>query len=137
MVKQLEDGEQDQAETEEVKEPTVPKIKLNPEELSQYESGLIIFRVIDVDLARSDCTIEVTMDDSAYPAWRSSRIRTKTSTLNETGDAIVREIDFSKITVRLREKGGDDDDDKVYSKSVGPTIEVLKRHLVSYRSMLS
>jgi Ca2+-dependent lipid-binding protein len=48
------------------------------------------------------------------------------------GDAIVRELDFSKITLRLIEhvdKKGDDGDDHVIAKLSGSTLDTLKRCL--------
>ena len=49
------------------------------------------------------------------------------------GDAFVRELDVSKITLRLREKldkKGDQDSDNVIAKLQGDTIDVLQRCLV-------
>lgn len=133
MVQKLNEGEGDQAETEDVKMPMAPKLKLTAADVSQYESGLIVFRIIDVSLAHADCHIEVVMDDQAFPGWRSSRLRSKISTLNETGDAMIREVDFSRLTIRIREKGSSgDNDEKIYAKLQGQTIDVLKRHLVSW-----
>lgn len=49
------------------------------------------------------------------------------------GDAFVRELEFSKVTIRLREHGKDLDDecDDVLAKLTGNTLETLKRCLVS------
>ena len=49
------------------------------------------------------------------------------------GDAFVRELDVSKITLRLREKldkKGDQDSDHVIAKLQADTIDVLHRCLV-------
>lgn len=43
---------------------------------------------------------------------------------------MVREIDVSRMTIRMRQKGGDKDEERVYAKLVGQTLDVLKRHLV-------
>ena len=49
------------------------------------------------------------------------------------GDAFVRELDFSKITLRLRERvdSKGDDKDNTYAKLVGDTLDTLKTCLVS------
>lgn len=50
------------------------------------------------------------------------------------GDAMVRELDFSKITLRLTEevdKKGEGKEDHVLAKLTGPTLDTLRRCLVS------
>jgi Ca2+-dependent lipid-binding protein len=52
--------------------------------------------------------------------------------MHVAGDAMVRELDFSKITLRLIEhvdKKGDDGDDHVIAKLTGSTLDTLKRCL--------
>jgi len=46
------------------------------------------------------------------------------------GDALIRELDISRITIRIREKEKDNDNHKVYAKLTGQTREVLQKHLV-------
>ena len=54
------------------------------------------------------------------------------------GDAIVRELDMSKITLRLVQKedkkGGEQSAENVYAKLVGDTLQVLQKCLVSQRT---
>jgi Ca2+-dependent lipid-binding protein len=57
LAKKLAEGEKEQEETTEVTK--LPKIRLSPEELVKHESGLIIFKLLDVDLARSNVHVEV------------------------------------------------------------------------------
>lgn len=133
MARQLAEGEKEQTEAEEVQSGP-PKISLTSEELSSHESGLIIFKLLDADLAHTNCHIEVVMDDYLFPAYSSSKVRTKQMTFNETGDAMVRELDVSKISLRLQEKvnkKGEASEDHVYAKLTGNTLDVLKRGLVS------
>lgn len=49
------------------------------------------------------------------------------------GDAFVRELEFSKVTIRLREHGKDLDEerDDVLAKLTGNTLETLRQCLVS------
>lgn len=49
------------------------------------------------------------------------------------GDAFVRELEFSKVTIRLRGHGKDLDDegDDVLAKLTGNTLETLRQCLVS------
>ncbi|KAH8815077.1 C2 domain-containing protein [Xylogone sp. PMI_703] len=132
IAKRLEEGEKEQEEMP--KEKILPKIHLSPEELIKYESGLIIFKLLDVELSESDVRVEVLIDDMAFPSYSSSVIRSKKHTLDEIGDCFVRELDFSKITIRIREKGdskGDQkkDRDHIIAKLTGNTLDTLKQCL--------
>jgi len=132
LAKQLAEGEKEQEETTEEKK--LPKIRLTPEELIKYESGLIIFKILDTELTHSNVHVEVVMDDMAFPSYSSSLIRTKRAKLDEIGDCFVRELDFSKITLRIREKGEKIDEKKVdtVAKLSGNTLDTLKQCLVSF-----
>lgn len=135
LAKKLAEGEKEQEETTEEKK--LPKIRLTPEELVKHESGLIIFKILDVDLTESNVHVEVIMDDMAFPSYSSSTVRTKRSKLDEIGDCFVRELDFSKITLRIREKGDSNGKDKkdnhTVAKLSGNTLDTLKQCLVSLR----
>lgn len=52
------------------------------------------------------------------------------------GDAFVRELDVSKITLRLKEnhdRKGEDNPNQTIAKLVGSTLDTLQRCLVSIR----
>lgn len=131
MRKALAEGEKEQTETGDVPQLTVPKIKIGVDDLTQYESGLIVFTMHDSTLAHSGAYIQVLMDDYKYPAWQSAKIKGRQHDFNETGDAMVRELDLSRITLRIVTdtdiKDGKDDDIK--AKLSGPLIDTLKRSL--------
>lgn len=129
-VRQLAEGEKEQEETG---QKTPPKVRLTPEELVKFQSGLIIFKLLDCELTRSNVHVEVVVDDMAFPAYSSATMRSKTTSLNEIGDCFVRELDFSKITLRLRERGeskGDEKKDHTLARLTGNTLDTLKQCLV-------
>jgi len=131
LAKHLAEGEKEQKETTQKKE--LPKIRLTPEELLKYESGLIIFKLLDAELTHTNVHVEVVIDDMVFPSYSSSTVRSRKTTLDEIGDCFVRELDFSKITLRLREKGnskGDEKKDNTIARLSGPTIDTLKQCLV-------
>jgi Ca2+-dependent lipid-binding protein len=133
LAKKLAEGEREQEET--MEEKKLPKIRLTPEELVKYESGLIIFKLLDCEFTRSNVHVEVVIDDMAFPSYSSSTVRSRKTTLDEIGDCFVRELDFSKITLRLREKGeskGDEKKDHTIAKLTGNTLDTLKQCLVSF-----
>ncbi|KAH7364213.1 C2 domain-containing protein [Rhexocercosporidium sp. MPI-PUGE-AT-0058] len=128
----LAEGEKEQTEIEEEKK--LPKIHLTPEELLKHESGLIIFKLMDVDLTHSNTHVDVLIDDMAFPSYSSSKIKSRKTTIDEIGDCFVRELDFSKITLRIREKGelrGDSKKDRedIIAKLTGNTLDTLKQCL--------
>lgn len=132
LAKTLAEGEKEQEETTEAQ--SLPKIRLTPEELVKHESGLIIFKILDVDLTHSNVHVEILIDDMAFPSYSSSTIRSRKSNVDEIGDCFVRELDFSKITLRIRDKGaskGDEKKDHTIAKLTGNTLDTLKQCLVS------
>ena len=100
------------------------------------ESGLIIFKLIEGTFAHSGARVEVVMDDMVFPSYSSSKARSRHTQFGETGDAVVRELEMSKITLRLIEKGdkkGEGGEDDVLAKLQGSTVDVLQRCLVRTR----
>jgi Ca2+-dependent lipid-binding protein len=110
----------------EKKEP--PKVHLTPEQLLAYNSGVVIFKIIEGELARKDCYLEVLFDDFAFPAYASSKARSRHQKWDEIGDGFVRELEFSRITLRLVEKtdSKSQDESHVIATLTGDTADVLK-----------
>lgn len=112
-----------------------PKVHLTPQELLKHESGLAIFKLMDAELPRSDTRVEVFVDDMAFPSYVSSVAKSKTYQFDEIGDCFIRELEFSKLTIKVKEKGGkpgdDDKHDHVLAKLTGNTLDTLKQCLVS------
>lgn len=80
-----------------------PKLRLGPEELVKYgkkshavdsptsanyvtvaESGLIIFKLIEGTLARTNVHLEVVMDDMLFPSYSSSKARSRQTQFGES-----------------------------------------------------
>lgn len=106
-----------------------PKLRLSPEELLKYESGLLIFRFLEAEMPESHSRLEVFVDDMLYPSYVSATAQTRTHKFDEIGDCFIRELDFSRLTVKARKKG--DDDDHTLASLTGNTLETLKQCLVS------
>lgn len=132
-AKALEEGEKEQHDLDDVDEKVAPKIHMTPEELLKQDSGFVVFKLMDAELEEKDCQIEVLVDDMVFPSYSSAVARTKKLTFDEIGDCFVRELEFSKLTIRLREKGEakEDSHDKVVAKLAGNTMDTVKQCLVS------
>jgi Ca2+-dependent lipid-binding protein len=90
-------------------------------------------------LTRSNVQVEIVVDDIAYPSYTSSTVRSRKVNIDEIGDCFVRELDFSKLTIRLRDAGdkrasagaGDEKNRRYVAKLTGNTLDTLKQCLVS------
>ena len=72
------------------------------------------------------------MDDHLFPSYVSSKTRQKTQQFLETGDTFVREIEMSKITLRLTQQtdeSGKKDEEHVLAKMTGDTLPTLQQCL--------
>ncbi|KAH3978293.1 hypothetical protein HBH52_104320 [Parastagonospora nodorum] len=131
LAKALERNEEHQDETTPEKK-AVEKLKLTVDDIQQYESGLLVFKLIDGEFSTTGAYVDVLMDDMAYASYSTAKIKNRNMTFNEVGDVMIRELDFSKITLRLIEhinKDGDGDEDHVIAKLTGNTVDTLRRCL--------
>jgi Ca2+-dependent lipid-binding protein len=131
LKKQLSEAQREQ-ESGTVQE--IPKLRLTANDLTKYESGLLIFKLISGDFAKSNVYLEVLMDDQVFPSYASSRTRSRHTEFGETGDAVVRELDLSRITLRLvekQDKKGEGEEEHLEAKLQGDTLQVLQKCLVS------
>ena len=120
--------------------PEPPKIRMTPEELLKHETGLLIFRLMDAEFQRSNCRVEVFVDDMAFPSYVSSVARSRTHKFEEVGDCVIRELDFSRLTLRVTEGKGDKRregaEDDVIARLGGNTLDTLKQCLVRHISFV-
>lgn len=112
-----------------------PKIHLTPQELLKYESGLVIFRLMEAEVPKANTRIHVFVDDMAYPSYTSTTARSKSHTFDEIGDCFIRELDFSRLTLQVRERNEDHgeggDGEHTLARLTGNTLDTLKQCLVS------
>lgn len=105
------------------------KVRMSPEELLRRESGLLIFRLMEAEMPEIQTRLEVFVDDHLYPSYVSSVVSSRHHKFEEIGDCVIRELDFSRLTIKARRKGSDEkDDDLAYL--TGNTLETLKQCLV-------
>ncbi|THC87555.1 hypothetical protein EYZ11_012998 [Aspergillus tanneri] len=109
----------------------IPKTYISVEELANYESGFLVFKFHDVQLSHTNVQVEVLMDDYMFPAYSSPKLRSKNAQIEDIGDAFIRELEFSKITLRIVDKNSpkDDGDEHTVAKLTGDTLSTLQRIL--------
>ncbi|KAI1868719.1 uncharacterized protein JN550_006294 [Neoarthrinium moseri] len=111
----------------------VPKVHLNPEELLKHESGFLIFKLMEGQMPKSGTHLEVYVDDMTYPSYVSGTAKTKSFKFDEIGDCFIRELEFSRLTLKVREKrekpGEERDEDHTVARLAGNTLDTLKQCL--------
>ncbi|KAI1307734.1 C2 domain-containing protein [Xylaria venustula] len=111
----------------------IPKIRLTPEELLKYESGFLIFKLLEGEMPKAGTHLEIFVDDMLYPSYASGTAKSQVFKFDEIGDCFIRELEFSKLTLKIcekREKPGEErDEDHTISKLTGNTMETLKQCL--------
>lgn len=109
-----------------------PKIRLSPEELLNHESGLVIFRLMEAELPKSHSRIEVFVDDMAFASYISSTSKGRKHKFDEIGDCFIRELEFSKLTIKICEKSDKPEEDgkqHTLARLAGNTLDTLKQCL--------
>lgn len=67
-------------------------------------------------------------DDAYWPAYTTEKGRTQHCTWDEVGETTIKELDWSRIWLKLRTG---DDDEEVFAEFQGNTKDFLERTLVS------
>ncbi|KAJ5121075.1 Tricalbin [Penicillium bovifimosum] len=110
---------------------SIPRTFIAAEDLEKYGSGFIVFKFHEGQLAVPHVQLEVLMDDYMFPSYVSGKIHTTTAKFTDVGEAFVRELEFSKITLRLVHKDDpkDSSEEHTVAKLTGDTLPTLMRML--------
>ncbi|KAK6948278.1 hypothetical protein Daesc_010042 [Daldinia eschscholtzii] len=110
-----------------------PKVHLTPQELLKYESGFLIFKLLEGEMPKSGTHLEIYVDDMLYPSYISGTAKSKIFKFDEIGDCFIRELEFSRLTLKVREKrekpGEERDEDHTVARLTGNTLDTLKQCL--------
>ncbi|KAG4220512.1 hypothetical protein PC116_g31009, partial [Phytophthora cactorum] len=116
-----------------------PKVHLTPQELLKYESGFLIFKLLEGEMPKSGTHLEIYVDDMLYPSYISGTAKSKIFKFDEIGDCFIRELEFSRLTLKVREKrekpGEERDEDHTVARLTGNTLDTLKQCLVSFHHL--
>ena len=87
-------------------------------------------------MPQSDSHLEVYVDDMMFPSYVTSSAKRKQHKFDEIGDCFIRELEFSRLTLKAREKrekpGEERDEDHTIARLAGNTLDTLKQCLVSH-----
>ncbi|RPD58353.1 tricalbin [Lentinus tigrinus ALCF2SS1-6] len=98
--------------TAEEKRPEEQGIEMSKEELLKHQAGIVIFNVISGQLHKK-ARLEVLLDDAYWPAFSTVRARSTNANWEYIGEGVVKELDFSRVWLRLNEADEGDKDDIV------------------------
>ena len=92
------------------------------------EAGVVIFNVIRGRLHKK-ARLEVLLDDAYWPAFSTIRARSTNAQWEYIGEGVVKELDFSRVWLRLNEADEGEKDD-VIAEWKGDSKAFLERTLV-------
>ncbi|BGP71461.1 Tricalbin-2 [Rhodotorula toruloides] len=85
---------------------TIPR-----DQLLRTQTGVLAFQVISGSLSRKGARLEVLMDGGYWPCFSTERSRSAHNTWDEIGEVLIRELDFSTITLALNDAEKDTRED--------------------------
>lgn len=92
-------GDEDKTPETAAEDPEVG-VELTDEQLLQYQSGILVFQVIEGKLARKGA-LEILFDEGYYPTYTSERSRSNHVKWDQVGEGFVRELDFGRTLLRI------------------------------------
>ncbi|ODQ65634.1 tricalbin [Nadsonia fulvescens var. elongata DSM 6958] len=132
-IEELNDEPLKEAENKEIskkseatEKPKGPKkLNLSLEELLEYSTGIIVYEISQADVSDDDTYVQVLFDNYNNPSF-STKVKKRKNTLGEHSDCIIRELEWSRIIIRVCEKKNPKDSEIISSVTI-PTITFLKR----------
>jgi len=101
------------------------KLRLNLEQLTEFKSGVLVYEILDVDTGKDDCYLQLFADNHGLPDFTSPKLKQRKSKLNVTGDVIIKELDWSKVNIRLSKKKDNNRSEKPISEVNIPAHQLL------------
>ncbi|TIA79421.1 hypothetical protein E3P98_03303 [Wallemia ichthyophaga] len=124
------DGESDEKgkEKSSAEEEESAGLELNEDELLERESGIIVVKCDTGQVAQRNTRLEFLIDDAIWPSITTEKARSKNANWNFIGEAMVRELSFSQLRIRLN-TGSQEEDDQVYAETSMDMREFFYRTL--------
>ncbi|KAF5377486.1 hypothetical protein D9615_005116 [Tricholomella constricta] len=94
------------------KEEPPKKVEMGIEELLAQQSGIIVFNVVSGTLAKK-ARLEVLLDDGYWPCFTTPKARSTHAQWEFVGEGFIKEIDFSRVWLRLNQADEGEKDDVI------------------------
>ncbi|KAB5592905.1 hypothetical protein CTheo_3616 [Ceratobasidium theobromae] len=101
------DTEESELEAETPVSPRGTGIDMSVEELLKKQSGVLVFNIIEGQLARK-ARLEVLLDDGYWPVFGTEKARSVNAHWNQVGEGFIKELDFGRVWLRLNENDESD-----------------------------
>ncbi|SMN18655.1 similar to Saccharomyces cerevisiae YOR086C TCB1 Lipid-binding protein containing three calcium and lipid binding domains [Maudiozyma saulgeensis] len=102
------------------------KMKLDIDELLQYNSGVIAITVLDGEVSQPGLYVQTFFDGSGHSRYTSSRIAIRTIQTGWILDAMISELEWSVTTFRVTKWRNSNKADDCICELAIPTIELIK-----------
>ncbi|KAJ2964405.1 hypothetical protein NQZ79_g602 [Umbelopsis isabellina] len=106
-------------------------IKYTPDQkidLLSYESGVLIINVHEVNLPRQENAYAEILLDANDAQYKTAKLKGTNLPFHETADAFVKEMDFARLAIRIKQKKDTDKDDNHIGIWTGQVKDIV-RHL--------
>jgi Ca2+-dependent lipid-binding protein len=113
-------------------------IKYTPDDivdLRSYESGVISVKIMEVQFDSPKNACAEVLVDSIIPQYRTTKLKGTSLEFNETTDAFVKEADFSRVAIQLKDGDADEKSSDVMAYWVGQVADILRRIQVRNRQL--
>ncbi|SCW02044.1 LAFE_0E12926g1_1 [Lachancea fermentati] len=117
---------EERAEIKELEDLFSNKMKLDLDELLQYNSGVFAFSILGGELPQTGCYIQAFFDSNGYPRYVTQKFPGRTIRNGSTGDVMIKELEWSVTTFRITKKKDSNKAEDCLAEVTVPTIELVK-----------
>lgn len=96
-------------------------------DLTSYESGVLTVKIHSLSLPESHKVVTELMLDSNFAQFKTAEQKGSRLEINETGSVFVKEMDFSKLVVRVRDVREDEKDEKSIGRVAVEVRKIVER----------
>ncbi|SCU86571.1 LAME_0D06744g1_1 [Lachancea meyersii CBS 8951] len=119
-------AKEEEFEIKEMEDLFSNKMKLDLDELLQYQSGVLAFSVLGGELPQTGVYIQAFFDSNSYARYVTQKYGGRTIRNGSTGDVIIKELEWSVTTFRVTTKGDNSKADDCLAEVTLPTVELVK-----------
>ncbi|CDO95458.1 unnamed protein product [Kluyveromyces dobzhanskii CBS 2104] len=118
--------DEEEEELKELEDMYSSKMKLDLDELLQYNSGILSIYVLSGELPQPGCYLQAFFDSGGYPRFVSQKTSTRSFRNALVGDVMIKELEWSVTTFRVTKDRDLNKASDCLCEVTIPTIELLK-----------
>ncbi|SCU88247.1 LADA_0E09054g1_1 [Lachancea dasiensis] len=117
---------EEEFEVKEMEDLFSNKMKLDLDELLQYNSGVLSFSILSGELPQTGVVVQAFFDSNSYPRYVTQKYKGRTIRNGSTGDTIIKELEWSIATFRITSKPDNSKAEDCLAEVTLPTIELVR-----------